>query len=263
MRARGGCTVNATRDSAGGSIEARDAVEVAQLTKHFGAVTAVDGVTFSIRTREIFGILGPNGSGKTTAIRMLCGLLAPTSGRARVAGIEVTEHPDRVKAAIGYMSQAFGLYRDLTVDENLRFYGGVYGLDHDLAERVAWARERMHLAEIGDRLTGVMSGGQKQRLALGCAVLHRPQVLFLDEPTAGVDPGARRLFWQIIRGLAEEGTTIICTTHYMDEAERFDRIAFLSLGKLTAFGTPAEVRATFGGNRSLEDIFVMLQEQPA
>ena len=239
------------------------AVEVHDLTRRFGAVTAVDRVTFDIRAGEIFGILGPNGSGKTTTIRLLCGLIAPTSGTARVAGHDVVESPDRVKAAIGYMSQAFGLYRDLTVDENLRFYGGVYGLDQELMPRVTWAKQRMHLAEIGDRITGVMSGGQKQRLALGCAVLHQPPVLFLDEPTAGVDPGARRLFWEIIRGLAAEGTTIICTTHYMDEAERFDRIAFLSLGKLTALGTPAEVRATFGGNRTLEDIFVMLQEQGA
>jgi drug efflux transport system ATP-binding protein len=173
----------------------------------------------------------------------------------------VVQHPDLVKTKIGYMSQAFGLYRDLTVDENLEFYGGVYEIGAELPARIAWAKERMQLGGLGDRLTGVMSGGQKQRLALGCAVMHRPPVLFLDEPTAGVDPGARRLFWQIIRGLAAEGTTIICTTHYMDEAEHFDRLAFLSLGKLTAIGTPDEVRATFGGQRTLEDIFVMLQEQ--
>ncbi len=237
------------------------AVEVHEITRRFGATVAVDHVTFDIGAGEIFGILGPNGSGKTTMIRMLCGLLAPNGGTARVAGFDVIERPERVKAHIGYMSQAFGLYRDLTVDENLRFYGGVYGLDRELDARVAWAKQRMHLGELGERNTGVMSGGQKQRLALGCSVLHEPPVLFLDEPTAGVDPGARRLFWEIIRGLAADGTTIICTTHYMDEAERFDRIAFLSLGKLTALGTPAEVRATFGGNRTLEDIFVMLQEQ--
>ncbi len=237
------------------------AVEVHEITRRFGATVAVDRVTFDIRAGEIFGILGPNGSGKTTMIRMLCGLLAPDGGTACVAGFDVVERPERVKAHIGYMSQAFGLYRDLTVDENLRFYGGVYGLDRELDARVAWAKQRMHLGELGERITGVMSGGQKQRLALGCSVLHEPPVLFLDEPTAGVDPGARRLFWEIIRGLAADGTTIICTTHYMDEAERFDRIAFLSLGKLTALGTPAEVRATFGGNRTLEDIFVMLQEQ--
>ncbi|HEY3217335.1 MAG TPA: ABC transporter ATP-binding protein, partial [Candidatus Eisenbacteria bacterium] len=158
-------------------------------------------------------------------------------------------------------SQAFGLYGDLTVEENLRFYGGLYGLDHELDQRVQWARERMRLQEFFGRLAANLSGGQKQRLGLGCATLHRPPVLFLDEPTAGVDPGARRLFWQIIRSLADEGTTIIVTTHYMDEAERFDRLAFLSRGRLTAVGTPAEVRASFGQGLTLEDIFVQLQEQ--
>jgi ABC-2 type transport system ATP-binding protein len=237
------------------------AVTVRGLAKHFGTVKAVDGITFDIGAREIFGILGPNGSGKTTTIRMLCGLLKPTSGTATVAGADVTLQAERVKAAIGYMSQAFGLYGDLTVEENLRFYGGVYGLDADLAPRIVWAKERMMLAEFGDRLAGNLSGGQRQRLALGCSLLHRPPVLFLDEPTAGVDPAARRLFWQIIRGLAAEGTTIIVTTHYMDEAERFDRLAFLSRGRLTAFGTPSEVKRTFGDAMSLEDIFVQLQEQ--
>ena len=237
------------------------AVEVKNLVRHFGPVKAVDGITFDIRTREIFGILGPNGSGKTTTIRMLCGLLIPTSGTAVVAGADVTTHPERVKSAIGYMSQAFGLYGDLTVEENLRFYGSVYGLDKELDARVAWAKERMMLAELGHRIAGKLAGGQRQRLALGCSLLHRPLVLFLDEPTAGVDPAARRLFWQIIRGLAAEGTTIIVTTHYMDEAERFDRLLFISRGKLKAVGTPDEVKATFGQNLTLEDIFVMLQER--
>jgi drug efflux transport system ATP-binding protein len=236
------------------------AVRVSGLAKHFAAVKAVDGVTFDIRRGEIFGILGPNGSGKTTTIRMLCGLLKPTAGTAMVAGADVATEPERVKNAIGYMSQAFGLYGDLTVDENLRFYGGVYGLDAELAERVAWAEERMILGELGARLAGKLSGGQRQRLALGCSLLHKPPVLFLDEPTAGVDPAARRLFWQIIRGLAAEETTIIVTTHYMDEAERFDRLAFLSRGRLTAYGTPDEVKRTFGAGMSLEDIFVQLQE---
>jgi ABC-2 type transport system ATP-binding protein len=194
---------------------------------------------------------------------MLCGLLAPTEGTARVAGFDVTREPDRVKAHIGYMSQAFGLYRDLTVEENLRFYGGVYGLDRDLGPRVEWAQQRMKLSEIGGRPAGVLSGGQRQRLALGCALLHGPAVLFLDEPTAGVDPAARRLFWSIIHGLAEQGTTIVVTTHYMDEAERFDRLAFLSRGRLKALGTPAEVRSSLGAGRSLEDIFIELQEKEA
>ena len=236
-------------------------VLVRHLVKQFPAVQAVQDVSFGILRGEIFGILGPNGSGKTTTIRMLCGLMEPTSGEATVAGFDVGREPEQVKAHIGYMSQAFGLYRDLTVEENLRFYGGLYGLGARLGERVAWARERMLIAEIMDRLVAPLSGGQKQRLALGCAMLHEPPVLFLDEPTAGVDPGARRLFWQIIRGLAADGTTIIVTTHYMDEAERFDRLAFLTRGRLTAVGTPQEVRTAFGQGLSLEDIFVKLQEQ--
>ncbi|MBI1796608.1 MAG: heme ABC exporter ATP-binding protein CcmA [Candidatus Eisenbacteria bacterium] len=244
-------------------MNAAHAVEARGLAKHFGALKAVDGVTFDIAAGEIFGILGPNGSGKTTTIRMLCGLLTPTAGTATVAGSDVTTHPDRVKSAIGYMSQAFGLYGDLTAEENLRFYGGVYGLDRDLGARIAWAEDRMKLAELGGRLSAQLSGGQRQRLALGCSLLHRPQVLFLDEPTAGVDPAARRLFWTIIRGLADEGTTIIVTTHYMDEAERFDRLAFLSRGTLTAYGTPTEVKRTFGENMTLEDIFVQLQGSEA
>ena len=239
------------------------AAEVRGLTKRFATTLAVDGVSFDIRDREIFGILGPNGSGKTTMIRMLCGLLAPSAGTATVAGVDVGRHPDQVKALIGYMSQAFGLYRDLTVEENLGFYGGVYGLGQALDQRLAWARERMRLAEIWKRIVQPLSGGEKQRLALGCAMLHRPRVLFLDEPTAGVDPAARRLFWQIIRTVSAEGTTIIVTTHYMDEAERFDRLAFLSRGRLTALGTPDEVRASFGTGLTLEDIFVMLQEKSA
>ena len=236
-------------------------VSVRELTKRFGALTAVAAVSFDIRPREIFGMLGPNGSGKTTTIRILCGLLAPTSGSATVAGVDVVEAPDEVKSRIGYMSQAFGLYRDLTVEENLRFYGGVYGIGAAARERIAWAIETMRLQRAAGQLAATLSGGFKQRLALGCSLLHQPPVLFLDEPTAGVDPAARRIFWEIIRGLAQSGTTIIVTTHYMDEAERFDRLAFLSRGHLTALGTPPEVRHAFGEGLTLEDIFVQLQEK--
>lgn len=235
-------------------------VQVRSIVRRFGRITAVDDVSFEIRPREIFGILGPNGSGKTTTIRILCGLLEPTSGTASVAGIDVVQDPDAVKSRIGYMSQAFGLYRDLTIEENLRFYAGVYEIEKDWRERVAWAIRTMHITAAPTQIAGTLSGGVKQRLALGCALLHDPPVVFLDEPTAGVDPAARRLFWKIIRGLADGGTTVIVTTHYMDEAERFDRLAFLSRGRLKAVGTPAEVKSSFGAGQTLEDIFVALQE---
>jgi ABC-2 type transport system ATP-binding protein len=235
-------------------------IEVHDLVRKFGALKAVDGITFGIHRGEVFGILGPNGSGKTTTIRMLCGLLAPTSGTATVAGVDVVKDPDLVKTRIGYMSQAFGLYRDLTVEENLRFYAGVYEVGDAAPERITWALKTMRLDAARTQLAGTLSGGNKQRLALGCSILHHPPVLFLDEPTAGVDPAARRIFWQIIRELSADGTTMIVTTHYMDEAERFDRLAMLSKGHLTAIGTPDEVKLAFGGHVSLEDIFVKLQE---
>ncbi len=236
-------------------------IEVRGITRRFGSITAVDDVSFEIRTGEIFGILGPNGSGKTTTIRILCGLFEPTAGTAMVAGVDVVQDPDRVKSRIGYMSQSFGLYRDLTIEENLRFYAGVYGLEREWRDRVSWAIRAMHIGASPAQLAGTLSGGLQRRLALGCALLHRPPVVFLDEPTAGVDPAARRLFWQIIRGFAREGTTMIVTTHYMDEAERFDRLAFLSRGKLKAVGTPSEVTASFGAGQTLEDIFVAIQEK--
>ena len=239
----------------------REVVQVRGLVKRFGTFAAVDQVSFEIRAGEIFGILGPNGSGKTTTIRMLCGLMRPTEGTAIVAGADIAREPEKVKSRIGYMSQAFGLYRDLTVDENLDFYGGVYRLGDRLAARIAWAKDAMRLSELGGRLSGVLSGGQKQRLALACAMLHSPEVVFLDEPTAGVDPAARRLFWTIIRERAAEGVTMIVTTHYMDEAERFDRLVFLSRGHLVAHGTPEQVKHQFGGTASLEDVFVQLQER--
>jgi len=236
-------------------------VETRALTRRFGTITAVRDLTLQIVTGEVFGLLGPNGSGKTTTIRMLCGLIAPTSGTAAVAGIEVTESPDRIKERIGYMSQRFGLYEDLTVAENMDFYGGIYGLTGRAGtDRTA---EVVAFLGIGGRLgqlAGQLSGGWKQRLALGCALLHQPPVLFLDEPTAGVDPAARRNFWQAIHDLAHGGTTVLVTTHYMDEAERCDRLAMMSLGHLIALGSPSEVAAQVGG-KTLEDAFIILQER--
>ena len=237
------------------------AVETRGLTRRFGATTAVDHLDLRIATGEVFGLLGPNGSGKTTTIRMLCGLLEPTSGTAEVAGIDITQAPEQIKRRIGYMSQKFGLYEDLTVAENLDFYGGIYGLRG--TAKTARVGEVVEFLGIGARLPQLvaeLSGGWKQRLALGCAMLHHPPVLFLDEPTAGVDPAARRNFWRTIADLAARGTTVIVTTHYMDEAERCDRLAMMSVGRLIALGTPAEVATQVGGT-SLEDAFVILQER--
>ncbi len=237
------------------------AVDIRELTRRFGALTAVSTLTLQIARGEVFGLLGPNGSGKTTTIRMLCGLLEPTSGTAMVAGIDIRAAPERVKTHIGYMSQRFGLYDDLTVAENLEFYGGIYGLaGRALADRVA---ELVAFLGLGNRLAQLaaqLSGGWKQRLALGCALLHQPPVLFLDEPTAGVDPAARRNFWRAIHDLAHGGTTVLVTTHYMDEAERCDRLAMMSLGHLIALGTPADVARQVGG-KTLEDAFIVLQER--
>ena len=239
------------------------AVETHDLTRRFGSVTAVEKLTLRIATGEVFGLLGPNGSGKTTTIRMLCGLLEPSEGGASVAGIDVTVAPERIKQRIGYMSQKFGLYEDLTVAENLDFYAGIYGLTG--AARRERLRQVIEFIGLGTRLgqlAAELSGGWKQRLALGCALLHQPPVLFLDEPTAGVDPAARRNFWRAIHELARQGTTVLVTTHYMDEAERCGRLAMLSGGHLIALGTPAEVAAQVGGGgTTLEDAFIILQER--
>lgn len=236
-------------------------VETRGLTRRFGPITAVRDLTLQIAGGEVFGLLGPNGSGKTTTIRMLCGLIAPSAGSATVAGIDVIESPDRVKERIGYMSQRFGLYDDLTVAENMDFYGGIYGLKDAgrsgrIAEVVAFLGLERRLAQ----LAGTLSGGWKQRLALACALMHEPALLFLDEPTAGVDPAARRSFWRTIHTLAKAGTTVIVTTHYMDEAAQCGRVAMMSQGHLIALGTPTEVAAQVGG-KSLEDAFVILQER--
>ncbi len=220
-----------------------NSVEVENLVKRFGDFTAVDRISFQTKTGEVFGFLGPNGSGKSTTIRILCGLLRPTSGRAIVAGYNVVESPELIRRNIGYMSQKFSLYADLTVLENLRFYAGMYGVPAaDLGGRIDWALEMAGLRGRESSLTGTLAGGWKQRLALGCAVLHRPPILFLDEPTSGVDPLSRRLFWELIQQMSSDGVTVFVTTHYMDEAEYCNRLALMNGGKLIALGTPTELK---------------------
>ena len=237
------------------------AVRTTGLRKVFGHLVAVEGLELEVPRGQVFGLLGPNGSGKTTTIRMLCGLLEPTSGGAEVADIDVVRHPDEVRRRIGYMSQKFGLYEDLTVAENLRFYSELYGLAGPEGRR----RREEVLAQYGldaraRQLAGTLSGGWKQRLALACATAHQPDLVFLDEPTAGVDPAARRHFWEIIGQHAAAGLTVVVTTHYMDEAERCDRLGLMSRGRLIGLGTPGEIRAHFQ-QPSIEDVFVELQRR--
>lgn len=232
------------------------AIEVINLTKRFGKLTAVNNISFSIKPGEIFGFLGANGSGKSTTIRMLCGILTPTSGSGRVLGFDIATQTEKIKQNIGYMSQKFSLYDELTVDENLNFYAGVYGLND--SETIIRKREIIELTNLTGRESqraGNLSGGWKQRLALGCALIHRPPLLFLDEPTAGVDPVSRRIFWEIIQYLTTQGVTILVTTHYMDEAELCDAVGFIHLGNLVAFGTPEELKVKYGFE-SLEDVFI-------
>jgi ABC-2 type transport system ATP-binding protein len=229
------------------------AVEIRDLVKQFGAFRAVDGISFDVEEGEIFGFLGANGAGKSTTIRMLCGLLAPTSGTARVLGIDVRRDPEEVKRRIGYMSQRFSLYEDLSVRQNLRFFGGVYGLHGPaLAKREEWAVEMSGLAGKEDLLTGSLPGGWKQRLALACAVLHQPRIVFLDEPTSGVDPLSRRRFWRLIDSMSADGVTVFVTTHYLEEAEHCHRLALIHAGRLSALGTVDEVKSVFHGQALLE-----------
>lgn len=219
------------------------AVKVQNLTKLFGKFVAVDEINFEVKKGEIFGFLGPNGAGKSTTIRMLCGLLKPTSGRAVVAGYELQTQSDKIKQNIGYMSQKFSLYDDLTVEENINFYGGIYGLqNNELAERKSWILKMAGLVGKEKRLTRELAGGWKQRLALGCAILHNPQIIFLDEPTAGVDPISRRYFWELIYHFAETGATVFVTTHYLDEAEYCNRVGMIFQGKIKVIGTPSELK---------------------
>lgn len=222
----------------------QEPVVVEGLSRRFGQLLAVHDVSFEVHRGEIFGMLGPNGAGKSTTLRMLCGILDPSGGRATVVGFDVAKEPERVKQNIGYMTQRFSLYEDLTVEENLRFYAGIYGLPRrERRARVTEELGRSGLADRRDQISGTLSGGWKQRLALVCATVHRPPLLFLDEPTAGVDPVSRREFWARIHHIAAEGTTVIVTTHYMDEAERCHRLGFMFRGALLDIGTPAEVIA--------------------
>ncbi len=222
------------------------AVEVEHLTRRFGTFTAVDDVGFQVKKGEIFGFLGPNGAGKSTTIRMLCGLLQPSSGNGTVAGFDILRETEQIKLHIGYMSQKFSLYEDLTVKENIGFYGGIYGLrGKRLDNRLNWALAMAGLEEHRSSLTAILSGGWKQRLALACAILHEPPIIFLDEPTSGVDPLSRRQFWDLIYSMADQGITIFVTTHYMEEAEYCDRIALIYDGKMIASGSPMELKTRF------------------
>lgn len=222
------------------------AISVENITKKFGDFTAVDNVSFGVRKGEIFGFLGANGAGKTTVIKMLCGLLTSTSGKATVAGFDINTQSESVKRNIGYMSQKFSLYEDLTVLENLNFFGGVYGLtNNELRERIDWAVEMSGLYGRTSSLTGLLPVGWKQRLALGCALLHRPTIVFLDEPTGGVDPLSRRKFWELIQSLTDGGTTVFVTTHYLDEAEYCDTIMLIHAGKIVAGGSPRQLKTEY------------------
>jgi ABC-2 type transport system ATP-binding protein len=234
-------------------MERPSVIEVDHLVKRFGAFTSIDDLSLRVKQGEVFGLLGSNGAGKTTAIRVLCGLLAPTSGSARVLGIDAAKDPEALKHRIGYMTQRFSLYEDLSVIQNLRFFGGVYGLKGAaMREREQWAVATAGLEGKEDLITRSLPGGWKQRLALACAVLHGPRVVFLDEPTGGVDPISRRRFWTLIDQMAGEGITLIVTTHYLDEAERCDRIALMHAGRLVAHGSVAELKEVFAGRVLLE-----------
>jgi ABC-2 type transport system ATP-binding protein len=229
------------------------AIDVRGLTRRFGGFVAVDDLSFSVRPGEIFGFLGANGAGKSTTIRMLCGLLKPTSGTALVGGVDVSRNPEGVKRSIGYMSQKFSLYELLTVDQNIEFFGGIYGLSRaKLAERRAFVLDMAGLEGRENTLTRELPGGWRQRLALGCAILHEPRIVFLDEPTGGVDPLSRRRFWDLIGDLSRDGVTVLVTTHYLDEAEHCHRIAIIQAGRLAALGTASELKQVFASRPIVE-----------
>ncbi|MDP2725503.1 MAG: ABC transporter ATP-binding protein [Syntrophales bacterium] len=245
-----------------GSVKSPDAISVENLEKRFGAFTAVDKITFSVKKGEIFGFLGPNGSGKSTTIRMLCGIITPTSGSGQVAGHDIVTGAEGIKRSIGYMSQKFSLYEDLTPFENLRFYLGIYNVPQESwRERMEWVLDTTRLQDVRNRLTGELPPGWRQRLALGCALLHRPGILFLDEPTSGVDPITRQHFWDFIGKLAREGITVFVTTHYMDEARHCERIVMINEGRIVAAGSPPDIiQKTCPGrpDADLNDAFVAL-----
>lgn len=235
-----------------------NAVMTSKLTKRFGDFVATDAITFTVAPGEIFGFLGANGAGKTTAMRMLCGLLKPTSGTANVAGFDVYTQSEQIKQVIGYMSQRFSLYDDLTPRENIRFYGGIYGLKRaDLKTKADAIIEELELGSVADKLTGSLPLGWKQRLAFSVALIHAPNVVFLDEPTGGVDPITRRQFWDMIYAAAHRGTTIFVTTHYMDEAEYCDRVSIMVDGQIKALDTPAALKKQFGAD-SMDGVFQIL-----
>lgn len=239
-----------------------DAVYVKDLEKRFGRFVAVDRISFSVKKGEIFGFLGPNGAGKSTTIRMLCGIITPTSGYGRVAGHDILSEAEEIKHSIGYMSQRFSLYEDMTPFENIRFYLGAYNVPPvQWKDRIEWVLNMTRLQEVRDRITRELPPGWRQRLALGCALLHRPEILFLDEPTSGVDPITRRHFWEFIDHLAQEGMTVFVTTHYMDEASNCKRIVMINEGKIVASGSPLEIIGeTFPdrGEANLNDVFIEL-----
>lgn len=247
------------------------AIDVRNLTRRFGGFVAVNDLSFSVKPGEIFGFLGANGAGKSTTIRMLCGLLRPTSGTALVGGTEVSRNPEAVKRRIGYMSQKFSLYEALTVNQNITFFGGIYGLDRDrLDARRRFVIEMAGLEGREDTLTRDLPGGWRQRLALGCAILHEPAIVFLDEPTGGVDPLSRRRFWDLIGDLSRRGVTVLVTTHYLDEAEHCHRIAIIHAGKLAALGTATELKKVFQSRPIVEihasrpvDAMAALDRHPA
>ena len=231
-------------------------IEVENLTKKFGSFTAVDAITFDVRQGEIFGFLGANGAGKTTAMKILSGLLGPTSGEARVAGYDVFRQPDKIKKSIGYMSQRFSLYDDLTVKENIRFYGGIYGLKRKaVKEKADVLVRRLGLGEVEKKLLKDLPLGWKQKLAFSVAILHDPKIVFLDEPTGGVDPVTRRQFWEMIYEAAHEGITVFVTTHYMDEAEYCNRISMMVDGRIEALDTPEGLKASYDAS-SMNEVFL-------